>query len=533
MAPGGDNMPVDGAPKAGRREWIGLAVLGLPTMLLSLDLSVLFLAMPHLSADLGASSTEQLWITDIYGFATAGFMITMGTLGDRIGRRRLLLIGAASFGVVSVAAAYSTSPQALIATRTLLGVAGATLLPSTLALIRTMFHDPKQMGVAIAAWTTCYMAGVALGPVAGGLMLEHFWWGSVFLLAVPVMGLLLLAGPVLLHEHRDREAGRIDLASVALSLAAILLVTYGLKELGRYGYRPLFVLAVMGGAALGVAFVVRQRRLVHPLLDLGLFGIRTVRVMLVIAVSVAVVQNGNALVVTLYLQMVQGLSPLEAGLWLLLPSVALVTAVNATPRLVSRIRPGNLFAAGLVASAGGYLLIAQVGSIGELAVVIVGAVVVFAGIGPAGALVNQLILGAVPPDKAGSAASMASTSGELGIAMGIAVLGSLANLIYRSHVVVPATVPAEPAHTASESIVDAVTTAERLPDALGADLVDAARDAFTTAMGGLAATSAVLLLALAAFATAALRHLPHTRQGASTTAATDHPTTATTSVTGP
>jgi DHA2 family multidrug resistance protein-like MFS transporter len=202
--------------RAGRREWVGLAVLALPTLLLSLDVSVLYLALPRLSADLGAGGTAQLWILDIYSFMLAGFLVTMGTLGDRIGRRKLLLIGAAAFGVASVAAAYSTTPGMLIATRALLGIAGATLMPSTMALIRNMFHDPKQLVTAIGIWFGCFMVGMTAGPLVGGLLLQRFWWGSAFLLGVPFMALLLVLGPVLLPEYRDTGAGRLDLASVAL-----------------------------------------------------------------------------------------------------------------------------------------------------------------------------------------------------------------------------------------------------------------------------------------------------------------------------
>ncbi len=215
---------------AGRREWIGLAVLALPTLLASLDMSVLFLALPHLSADLGANSSQQLWILDIYGFMLAGFLVTMGTLGDRIGRRRLLMFGATAFGLASIVAAWSTSAEMLILARAALGIAGATLMPSTLALIRNMFHDARQRGVAIAVWMSCFMVGTAIGPLIGGVMLSMFWWGSVFLLAVPVMVILLVAAPTLLPEYRDAAAGRVDLTSVVLSLAAILPVIYGLKE---------------------------------------------------------------------------------------------------------------------------------------------------------------------------------------------------------------------------------------------------------------------------------------------------------------
>jgi len=244
------------APRVGRREWIGLAVLALPTLLLSLDLSVLYLALPHLSADLGAGSVQQLWIVDIYGFMIAGFLVTMGTLGDRIGRK-LLMIGASAFGAASVAAAFSTSAEMLIATRAVLGLAGAALMPSTLALISNMFTDPGQRATAMGVWASCFAAGTAIGPIIGGVLLGFFWWGSVFLLGVPVMVVLLVTGPVLLPEYRDPGAGRLDLIGVALSLAAILSVIYGLKELAKDGIETLPIVAIVAGAAFGVVFLVR------------------------------------------------------------------------------------------------------------------------------------------------------------------------------------------------------------------------------------------------------------------------------------
>src|SRR3954470_1638075 len=212
------------APRATRREWIGVGVLALPCLLYSMDLTVVNLAVPQISAQLGPSSAQLLWILDIYGFMIAGSLITMGTIGDRIGRRRLLMIGAAAFGAASVLAAFSRSAEMLIATRALLGMAGATLAPSTLSLIRNMFHDPQQRTVAIGVWITSYSAGGAIGPLLGGVLLEPFWWGSVFLAGVPVMALLLAVGPVLLPEYRDPKARRLDVASAVLSLAGVLLV---------------------------------------------------------------------------------------------------------------------------------------------------------------------------------------------------------------------------------------------------------------------------------------------------------------------
>src|SRR6266540_194206 len=328
-------MSVD-IPQAGRREWLGLAVLALSALMLSVDISVLFLALPQLSADLEPTITQQLWISDIYGFMIAGFLVTMGTLGDRIGRRRLLLIGAAAFGIASMVAAFSVNASMLIASRAVLGIAGATLAPSTLALISNMFRDPKQRGVAIAAWTSCFIGGVALGPVLGGLLLDYFWWGSAFLLGVPVMVVLLVAGPRLLPEYRDPDAGRLDLTSVALYLVAVLPAIYGLKETARNGWQPVSVAAIVAGAAFGVACVLRQWRLEHPLFDLRLFRSRTFSSVVPVFLLVGVIQSGAFLLVNLYLQLVEGLSPLQSGLRLLPPALAMIVATLVTPRLANR-----------------------------------------------------------------------------------------------------------------------------------------------------------------------------------------------------
>src|SRR5688572_24690959 len=265
-------MSVEAATvRAGGKEWIGLAVLTLPCLLVSMDLTVLYLAVPHLTADLKPSAAQLLWIVDIYGFLIAGSLITMGAVGDRIGRRRLLLIGAAAFGVASVLAAYARTPEMLIAARAALGVAGATLMPSTMALIRNMFPDPRQMGQAIGLWFACFMGGMTLGPLVGGVLLESFWWGSAFLLGVPFMVLLLVAGPRLLPEYRDPNVTRPDLTSVALSLAAILPLVFGLKSLARDGWAMLPLAAIAAGAVVGAMFLRRQGRLANPLLDLRLF----------------------------------------------------------------------------------------------------------------------------------------------------------------------------------------------------------------------------------------------------------------------
>jgi MFS transporter, DHA2 family, multidrug resistance protein len=503
------------ADRATRREWLGLAVLALPTLLLSLDVSVLYLALPHLSIDLGATGTEQLWILDIYSFMLAGFLVTMGTLGDRIGRRRLLLIGAAAFGVTSVVAAYATSPGLLIAARALLGVSGATLMPSTMALIRNMFRDPKQMAAAIGIWFTCFIGGMTVGPLVGGALLSEFWWGSAFLLGVPFMALLLAVGPVLLPEYRDTSAGRLDPTSVGLSLAAILPVIYGLKELAREGLGFTPVAAVMAGVVVGVVFVRRQGRLASPLLDLRLFANRSFRRAMATMLATGVVMAGVTLVSVLYLQAVRGLSPLQAGLWLIPQNVAMAAGMMATPVLGRRIRPAHLTAGGLVVAALGLLVLAGTsaagaGAAGGVATVVVGVTLASLGISPAMALTMNLVLGSTPPEKAGSAASISETSGEFGIAVGIASLGSLAAVAYRADLAVPSGTPVAAADAARRGITEAITAAQHLPGPLGADLLDAARDAFVTGMATVAGVGAAIFVGLAVVAAYAFRHMPAT-----------------------
>ncbi|MEW9534657.1 MFS transporter [Microbispora sp. NPDC049125] len=493
-------------PRATRREWIGLAVLALPTLLLSLDISVLYLALPHLGADLGAGGTQQLWILDIYSFMLAGFLVTMGTLGDRIGRRRLLMIGAATFGLASVLAAYATSPGMLIAARAVLGIAGATLMPSTMALIRNMFRDPRQMGSALAIWLVCFMGGMTLGPLVGGLLLDHFWWGSAFLLGVPFMALLLVVGPRLLPEYRDGGAGRLDLTSVALSLATILPIVYGLKEAARNGWHTSPAAMIVAGVVFGLVFARRQKTLASPLLDLRLFTDRSFSTALGVMLLSGVVMAGVTLVSSLYLQMVQGLSPLGAGLWLLPQNIAMVAGTLLAPGLARRVRPAYVMAAGLATAAAGLVLHTQVGSVHGLPLLIAGLALASGGVALPMALTMNLVLGSAPPEKAGSAASIAETSGEFGVALGVAVLGSVATAVYRGRLpeAIPAGVPTATAAAAREGITTAVPAARRLADPLATGLLDAVRDAFTTGLNAVAGVGAALFLAIAVLAAVVL-----------------------------
>ncbi|MDG4825047.1 MFS transporter [Asanoa sp. WMMD1127] len=494
---------------AGRREWIALGVLALPTLLLALDLNVLYLALPQLTADLAPDAAQLLWIMDIYGFMIAGFLVTMGTLGDRIGRRRLLMIGAAVFGVASVVAAYSTSAEMLIGTRAVLGVAGATLMPSTLSLISDMFRDPQQRTTAISVWMSCFMIGAIIGPLVGGALLEHFWWGSGFLVGVPVMVLLLVSSPALLPEHRDPRAGSLDFVSVGLSLLTVLPLIWAVKEVAQDGLGAPTVLAAATGAIAGVAFVRRQRRLDHPLLDLRLFADRGFSGALGIMFVGGGTIGGIALLFAQYVQLVQGLSPLRAGLWMLPYAGTMLVGAMLAPHLVRRWGPARVVAGGMAVAAVGYAVLSQVSAVGDPKLAVTGLAIVYLGFGPAAVLGTDLIVGAAPPERAGSASAISETSTELGVAVGVALLGSLGTAIYRGEMTGAAELdlPSPAHHAVTESLAGAAAVAAELPVETGTEVLTVARAAFTDGFNTAAAVSAAAAVVLIVLSSTVLRRI--------------------------
>ncbi|MGI0004818.1 MAG: MFS transporter [Nitrososphaera sp.] len=496
-------------PLAGVREWTGLAVLALACILYSMDLTVLHLAVPHISADLKPTSSQLLWIIDVYGFFVAGSLITMGNLGDRIGRRRLLLIGAVTFGITSVLAAFSTSAEMLIVSRALLGVSGATIAPSTLSLIRNMFHDQHQRTLAIGVWISSFSAGAAIGPLLGGVLLEYFWWGSVFLLAVPVMAVLLALGPKVLPEFKDSQARRLDIVSAALSLGAILAVIYGVKQIAQEGPGLQPALFVVAGLAIGVLFLRRQKRLEHPLIDLHLFRIPAFGASLATFVLGVFVTFGVFVFVAQYLQLVRDLSPLEAGLWMLPWALAFVAGSTLTPAIVRRVRPGLVIAGGLALAAIGFGLLAQLDEQTSFVILAAGLAISSLGLAPVFTLATDLVVGSAPPERAGSASAISETTAELGGALGIAILGSIGTAIYRSEVsqTIPTGVPDEAREVAVDTLGGAVDVAEQLPAELGSLLLDGARGAFIHGLQLTVVISVAVAAAAAVLVFVALRNV--------------------------
>jgi DHA2 family multidrug resistance protein-like MFS transporter len=485
------------SPTSPRRAWLGVAVLALPCMITVMDLTVLNLAVPRITSALEPSGTQLLWIIDIYGFMLAGALIPIGGLGDRVGRRKLLLIGAAAFAAASTLAAFSTTAPMLIASRALLGLAGAALVPSTLSLISTLFEDAAARTKAIGVWGASFAVGAAIGPLVGGVLLEHFWWGSVFLVGVPIMLVLLVVGPILLPEYRDPTAGRPDLLSGVVSIAAILFTIYGLKQAVQDGLALVPFVSMLVGVVLGVVFVLRQQRLADPMVDLSLFRSRAFNVSLGSNVLNVFVSFGSFILISQYLQLVVGLSPLAAGLLSLPASALAIVGPMLSPVLSERLGMRQALAALLGLTAIGFAVQTVVG--GPFAVVAVAlgwALWAFGG-SAAATLTTGTVIASARPERAGAVSALAQTGAELGGALGIAVLGSLGTLIYRSSVTtaIPSGLQPGLAAAARDTLAGALNVAGQLSDpAVAATLVATAQQSLTTAVQATCAISAIISL---------------------------------------
>jgi len=482
--------------RATPRQWAGLAVLMLPVLLVSIDNTVLSFALPFIARDLLPSAAAQLWIVDAYPLVLAGLLVAMGNLGDRYGRRRLLMIGASGFGVVSVFAAFAPDATWLIAARVLLGVFGAMIMPATLSLLRTLFVDRRERRLAIAIWATGFSAGSAIGPIVGGVLLEHYWWGSTFLIAVPVLLPLLILAPILVKDSKDPAPGPFDLPSILLSMATLAPIVYAIKEVATEGFGVLPVVLTLVGITAGVLFVRRLLGQSNPMLDMQLFRAPAFSGAVIVNLVSVFSLVGLLFFLTQHLQLVLGLDPLVAALQLLPGTVVIIAAGLLVVPLVRFVRPGFIMAFGLLLSLLAYASIALIGSDSTVLSLVLAFCVLGAGIGAAETLSNDLIISSVPPAKAGAASAVSETAYEVGAVLGTAVLGSILAASYRTSIVVPDGVGAADAAAASETLGGAVEVSEGLPADIGAQLLESARAAFDS---GVVATSwvAVALMAVA------------------------------------
>jgi DHA2 family multidrug resistance protein-like MFS transporter len=498
------------------RRWLALAALMFPVLLIAVDNTVLSFAVPAISLALAPTGTEMLWIVDVYSLVLAGLLVPMGSIGDRIGRRRILLAGATGFAAVSAAAAFAATPGQLIAARALIGVFGSMIMPATLSLIRNIFDDARERRLAVAIWASVFSGGAALGPLVGGALLEHFAWGAVFLLAVPMLVPALALAPVLVPDSRDPSPSPVDPVGIALVMGAAVALVGGIKELA-HDAGPAPAAAVLLGLGLGAAFVRRQLARAAsgkgPMLDVRLFARPAFSAGLAANLLSIFSLVGFMFFLSQHLQLVAGKEPFLAGL-LMLPGMALsVVAGLAAVRLAGRFSVRSVMAAGLLVNGLGYAVVLGFGRDGSLAGLLTGFAVTGAGVGLAETLSNDLILSAVPPAKAGAASAISETAYELGAVLGTAVLGSILGAAYRAGVQVPAGLPAEDAARAHETLGGAVEAAGLLHADAAAALLASAHRAFDSGVAYTAAIGAVLMAGAAVVVLAVLRAPQPRRKG--------------------
>ena len=481
--------------KAGPRQWASLVVLMLPVLLVSVNNTALSFALPAISQGLHPTASQLLWIVDVYPLILAALLIPMGSLGDRMGRRKMLMIGSTGFGLVSLFAAFAPTAEWLLAARVGIAVFGSMLLPATLSLLRSVFRDDRQRTLAIAIWTAGFSAGAALGPIAGGFLLNHFWWGSVFLLAVPVLLAFLVAAPLILPESKDPHPGPVDPLSIVLAVLTMAPVVYGIKSLATGGSVLHGVLFMAVGALCGLLFARQQVAKDYPMLDLRFF--RSPRFSG--GLSVNMVSNvalfGFLFFFTQYLQLVNGTDPMTSGL-LMVPGLVLsILAGLGAERIARLVGIRTAVVLGLLLVAAGFFMVAFTDQTSSAAPILVAFTVMSAGTGLATTLSTDLVVSSVPEAKAGAASAVSETGYEVGAVLGTAVLGGLTTAFYQAHLELPAAVSADSAQIAHETLGGALDVAAESP--AGSVIADAAVAAFSSGMQWTALIGGVLVAVVA------------------------------------
>lgn len=479
-----------------RRRWAMLAVLCASLLLVAMDATVLNVALPSLIDDLRPGAVAQLWIVDIYGLVLGGLLITFGAIGDRIGRKRLFLSGFALFGIASVVAATAQLTGQLIGGRVLLAIGGAMVMPSTLSLIRNIFDDPHERTRAIAIWAAIAGVGAAVGPIVGGVLVEHFDWAAAFWINVPVVILALGAGLWLLPEYRAPSSTRFDWTSVPLSVFGIIGFVWGVKHLARGEEVAMNVGVLVLGMAMLVWFAWRQLRLADPLLDIRLFR-RPVFLAAALATLMAMIAIGAALfLISLWLQYIHGYSPAEAGIRTAPAAVATLVGSLTTPALLRRIGVRTVMVASLLVLAAGFAVLAV--SPEPTAYPVVALVLVCLGIGDGIAVTTAaaVLVSSVPPERAGQGGAVEETSYELGNGLGVALLGSVHGALF-THAMTDLPISGAAAATARESAGGAVAVADDIGGAVGARVHEIASAAFDSALTVTSYAAAIVVAAVA------------------------------------
>jgi MFS transporter, DHA2 family, multidrug resistance protein len=484
------------AAGAGANRWVVLVVLCVSLLLVAVDATVLHVAVPAVTEDLKPGAIELLWIVDVYPLVCASLLILFGTLGDRVGRRRILLLGYALFGVASGLAALAQGPQILILARALLGVGGAMIMPATLSILRQVFPDRRERALAIGIWSAVAAVGAAVGPLLGGFLLEHFWWGSVFLVNIPLMLVSLPVGRLLLPESTGERDGPWDVVGALMAAGGLFGAVLGVKRLG--GGEPvgsLFtVVPLVVGAALLVLFVRRQRRRTHPLVDLRMFARPAFSTSVGCIVLAMLALVGLELIAAQYLQLVLGLSPLETGLRLLPLTIAAMASGLAGARMLRRFGPRRMVCAGFALTAVAVVLLTAMGGEDNPGLLLLGFVLLGFGLETTLFGAYESMLSEAPQEQAGGAAAIGETSYQLGAGIGIALLGSVMNAAYTPGLSSVPGVPASASAAAGHSLGEAYDVAARLGGPAGAALRQTARDCFVHGLHVTLLVSAGLLL---------------------------------------